>query len=166
MILIYILISKYKNYIIFENFILDYTYFDCLQSSIVYFTLIMSSNSSSRKNTQSRRCQEYFQEHWQNFYPSTEATVTFTQPIQPEQQQQQQSQLKGQKKKKSRGNRQLQRFRAKLRKQGLNAEAIAIMTNEDNNPSVHHGDNQRKQTTTAATRHENTENIIELPNQV
>jgi hypothetical protein len=43
---------------------------------------------------------------------------------QPEQQQQQQQPKESKKKKKSRGNRQLQRFRAKLRKQGLDSEAI------------------------------------------
>ncbi len=39
------------------------------------------------------------------------------------------------KKKKSRGNRKLQRFRAKLKKQGLDHETIATMINNFNNPS-------------------------------
>ena len=92
--------------------------------------------------------------------------MTCTQPKQQEQQQQQEPRPKQQEKKKSRDNRQLQRYRAKLRKQGLNAETIAIMTNENNNPSVHHGDNQRRQIETVVTRPENIENVIEITNQV
>ncbi|CAF4261271.1 unnamed protein product, partial [Adineta steineri] len=42
------------------------------------------------------------------------------------------------KKKKSRGNRKLQRFRAKLKKQGLNAEAIIMMINTYNDRSNQH----------------------------
>ncbi|CAF1403704.1 unnamed protein product [Adineta steineri] len=53
-----------------------------------------------------------------------------------EQQQQQEESRK--KKKKSRGNRKLQRFRAKLKKQGLNAEAITMMINTYNDRSNQH----------------------------
>jgi len=49
-----------------------------------------------------------------------------------EQQQQQES---GKKKKKSRGNRKLQRFKTKLKKQGLNAETITMMINTYNDRS-------------------------------
>lgn len=38
------------------------------------------------------------------------------------------------KRKKSRGNRPLQRFRAKLKRQGCNAETISTMINERQNP--------------------------------
>jgi hypothetical protein len=76
----------------------------------------MSSDSSQS----SRRQEEYFQEYWQDLtFVSSEEVVLH----QPEQQQQQPKESK--KKNKSRGNRQLQRFRAKLRKQGLDSEAIA-----------------------------------------
>ncbi|CAF4027856.1 unnamed protein product [Adineta steineri] len=55
-----------------------------------------------------------------------------------EQQQRQQQEESRKKKKKSRGNRKLQRFRAKLKKQGLNAEAITMMINTYNDRSNQH----------------------------
>lgn len=50
------------------------------------------------------------------------------------QQQQQQQEGEKSKRKKSRGNRPLQRFRAKLKRQGCNAETISTMINERQNP--------------------------------
>ena len=49
-----------------------------------------------------------------------------TQPLQP---------IEKRKKTKSRGNRKLQRFRAKLKKQGLSDETITRMIHDYNNPS-------------------------------
>ncbi|CAF4289343.1 unnamed protein product [Adineta steineri] len=52
--------------------------------------------------------------------------------------QQQQQQQRRKKKKTSRGNRKLQRFRAKLKEQGLNAETITMMINTYNDRSNQH----------------------------
>ena len=78
-------------------------------------------------NSQSRRLNEYFQEDWEEFGLPNEKVSS-----QVELRYQQQQPLK---KKKSSGNRQLQRFRAKLRKRGLDQDSIATMINEYNNPS-------------------------------
>ena len=77
-------------------------------------------------NTHSRRRNEYFQEDWEEFGLPNEKVSSQVEP------RYQQHPLK---KKKSSGNRKLQRFRAKLRKRGLEQDSIATMINEYNNPS-------------------------------
>jgi hypothetical protein len=83
-------------------------------------------------------------------------------PHSPSGQQQQQQQQQGkQKKKKCRGNRKLQRYRAKLRKQGLNNETIAtLIKNYNNQPNQ---DKDEEQTIAPAM---NVELLIPVPNQV
>jgi len=79
-------------------------------------------------------------------------------PLSPSGQQQQQGK---QKKKKCRGNRKLQRYRAKLRKQGLNNETIAtLIKNYNNQPNQ---DKDEEQTIAPAM---NVELLIPVPNQV
>ncbi|CAF1577846.1 unnamed protein product [Adineta steineri] len=74
---------------------------------------------------------------------------SFSQPIrqrlplsQPEQRNQQQKQHKQKKTNKSRGNRKLQRFRAKLRKRGLSRETIATLINNYNTSEQGNNDEQ------------------------
>jgi hypothetical protein len=64
--------------------------------------------------------------------PTRNLVITDKQQPQQQQQQQQQNKIK---KKQCRGNRKLQRFRAKLRKQGFDVETITTLINDYNNPS-------------------------------
>ena len=82
--------------------------------------------------SESDRRKEYFQEHWEE--PDLSADEMSTHP-ELHYEQHQQEHPKQLKKKKSRGNRKLQRYRAKLRKQGLDQETITTMINNLNNPS-------------------------------
>lgn len=68
-------------------------------------------------------------------------------------------------KKKSRGNRRLQRFRAKLRKQGLTTEAIAAVINEYNHPS-RPGDESEVPAPVALVSDMSVEDFAELSDQV
>ena len=86
----------------------------------------------SEDSSQSRRRKEYFQEHWEELNLSNvEASI---QTELHYHQHPKSTELKESKKKKSRGNRKIQRFRAKLKKQGLDNETIATIINEYNNP--------------------------------
>ena len=71
-------------------------------------------------------------EHWEEIDVST--VEAYTQPELHYHQHQKSTELKESKKKKSRGNRKIKRFRAKLKKQGLDDKTIATMINEYNNP--------------------------------
>ena len=72
-----------------------------------------NSHASGRK-------EDYFQQYWQDLtVVSSGEEVVLHHP----EQEQQSKEMKT--KKKSRGNRQLQKFRAKLRKRGLNTEEIS-----------------------------------------
>ena len=79
-------------------------------------------------NSQSRRRREYLEAHWEEHNLSTTEMST-----QPELRYQQQQLKESTKKKKSRGNRKLQRLRAKLKKRGSDEQAIATMINEHHN---------------------------------
>jgi hypothetical protein len=81
-------------------------------------------------------------------------------PQQQQQQQQQKQKQDKQKKKKSRGNRKLQRYRAKLRKRGLNNETIATLISDYNNTNQGQNDEQ----STASNM--NIELLIPAHNQV
>jgi hypothetical protein len=82
--------------------------------------------SSDRRNNEQRKDDPL--NHSQNLILSTEST---SHQLQHERQQQQQHDKI--KKKKCRGNRKLQHFRAKLRKQGFDAETITTLINDYNN---------------------------------
>jgi hypothetical protein len=98
----------------------------------------------SRDSSQSsRRQEEYFQGYRQDLTIVASEEVVLYQPEQ--QQQQQPKESKEKKKKKSCGNRHLQRFRAKLRKQGLYSEAIASII-----ASRHGGETNPEESTTIA----------------
>jgi hypothetical protein len=72
---------------------------------------------------------------------STQRQQPNSQPGQGLQQEQQQKQEQ-QKKKKCRGNRKVQRFRAKLRKRGLSNETITTLINDYNNTNQGQNDEQ------------------------
>jgi hypothetical protein len=72
-------------------------------------------------NDQSNRRQEYFQEHWEETDLSTNETSNDPILYGPESHPKNQNKFR---KKKSRGNRKLQRLRAKLKKQELNKDIL------------------------------------------
>ena len=79
----------------------------------------------SRENSpSSNRRKVYFAEYWQDVSVVSSEEVVL-------QQQSEDVQTANKKKRKSRGNRQLQRYRAKLRNQGLDNETIASMINPE-----------------------------------
>jgi deoxyribodipyrimidine photolyase-like uncharacterized protein len=71
----------------------------------------------------------------QNRNLSTPQTPSTTNLVITDKQQQQQQQQNKRKKKQCRGNRKLQRFTTKLRKQGFDVETITTLINNYNNPS-------------------------------
>ena len=107
-------------------------------------------------DSQSHRRKEYFQEHWEECDLPTEQTSD-----QPELHYQQSKKTK---KKKSSGNRKLQRFRAKLKKRGLDQETIAKMINEYHNSSRPDQESEKDKETVCVNI--NMEDLIELHNQV
>ena len=110
--------------------------------------------------------------YWQGLILSTQETEErimsqqeveqVQQQHQHQEQQQTQREKELKKKPKSRGNRQLQRFRAKLRKQGWNNETIATLITDYNNP-FQENDNEREGTLALDV---NVQDFIELQDQV
>jgi hypothetical protein len=91
--------------------------------------------SSSRNNYQQK---EDTSDRGRNLTSSTQSVFSRQQPQSGQRQQLQDKQTK----KKHRGNRKLQRFRAKLRKRGLNNETITTLINDYNN--THQGQNEEQ----------------------
>ncbi|CAF1535193.1 unnamed protein product [Adineta ricciae] len=87
---------------------------------------------------------------------SQDPILAINDSIRPGSQQQQQQ---SKRKKKSRGNRKLQRFRAKLKKQGLNAETIETIIDRYNEPVQQH---PSRRLTEALDTNINVEELIEI----